>query len=241
MPTMFPLLLETSKLVCRCLVYTTFTLATILLLMLPYWTNSAFVSNAILRNMSIVVAPFVVAFLSMVLQTLLPHKIHLICGLVFYVIGILNAANHFGMFCTMVVSANVNSYFTCLAVPFKPLFDTMATFGVIAAGPVAILAFLILEGVYYSMIKICCNDTRTGDYQTFHNNLRKHLHDMTVKMAAIPETFACFCSQDLEGNSEGSRNVGQIERQASLPPPYFVSTSRCLMRITFVILLFCVR
>ena len=100
----------------------------------------------------------------------------------------------------------------------------MDTFGVIAAGPTAVLAFLILEGAYYAMIQICCNDI--SEYQTFHNDLRRYLHGITVKTAtniitnisAIPESLACLSSGNLEGNSEEESHVGQIDSQAASLP-----------------------
>ena len=101
---------------------------------------------------------------------------------------------------------------TCLAVPLKPLFEAMPTFGQMILGPASILLLLLLEVAYHSVIKTCCQNI--GDYEAFHNSLRAPVETTYTILDALGR----LCLK----NPESAGDIGQAEGQASPPPPYTV-------------------
>ena len=85
--------------------------------------------------------------------------------------------------------------------------------GHIATGPAAIVVLLLLELVYYTIIKTCCQDI--GDYQSFHDNLPKPVETTSTILDALGR----LCLRNSAGDPN---NIGQLESQASPPPPYRV-------------------
>jgi hypothetical protein len=113
-----------------------------------------------------------------------------------------------------------------------PLLENLATFGRIAAGPIAILVILLSEAVYHIIIKTCCGDI--NDYQSYHDALRKrlcearaHTLETTKDIFAILDTLAFPCFQNAAGldnrqESVAASDAAMLESQESIPPPYWV-------------------
>jgi hypothetical protein len=80
------------------LYYIIFALANFLLLAMPFYLTSGVFKNAgILRDLSIIMAPFLVLSLSAITQELVPTSDHLKGGLCLFFISIINSTIYVGM------------------------------------------------------------------------------------------------------------------------------------------------
>ena len=81
----------------RLLFYLIFALANFLLLAMPfYFTSGVFKNAGLLRDLSIIIAPFLVLSLSAIAQELVPASNHLKGGLCLFYISVINSTIYVG-------------------------------------------------------------------------------------------------------------------------------------------------
>jgi hypothetical protein len=207
------------------LFYICFIMANFLLLAWPFYITMGVLKNAgILVDLLIIAAPLLVMFLSALTQELVSSSNHLKYWLFLVFVSVVNAANYLHMCHKMIVSPDINSHVSS-PVPFKAVFETLAIFSIIGAGPTGIMLFLASEAVYFRIIRVCCQDI--GSYGTFWSKLYQHIGDIGDHVADSASGIAVIvrvCFWDSESNCDSEESGGhRTANQASLPPPYWVS------------------